>query len=125
MIFQEPMTSLNPYHRVGDQIVESILLHEKQVKSAAILEAKNLMNLVEIPEADRRFSSYPHDPAYEFKTIALENNKAFHQKEGHDPERLVVTSSRNDKGELKQSGYTVDSIQLINATAPYRTAKIP
>ena len=61
MIFQEPMTSLNPYHRVGDQIVESILLHEKQVKSAAILEAKNLMNLVEIPEVDRRFSSYPHE----------------------------------------------------------------
>ncbi|MFL2712352.1 MAG: ABC transporter ATP-binding protein [Gammaproteobacteria bacterium] len=61
MIFQEPMTSLNPYHRVGDQIVESILLHEKQVKSAAILEAKNLMNLVEIPEVERRFSSYPHE----------------------------------------------------------------
>ena len=61
MIFQEPMTSLNPYHRVGDQIVESILLHEKQVKSAAILEAKNLMNLVEIPEVDRRFFSYPHE----------------------------------------------------------------
>tara|TARA_B100001142_G_C14274193_1_gene632161 strand:+ start:1 stop:1296 length:1296 start_codon:yes stop_codon:yes gene_type:complete len=55
------MTSLNPYHRVGDQIVESILLHEKQVKSAAILEAKNLMNLVEIPEVERRFSSYPHE----------------------------------------------------------------
>ena len=61
MIFQEPMTSLNPYHRVGDQIVESILLHEKKVKSAAILEAKNLMNLVEIPEVDRRFFSYPHE----------------------------------------------------------------
>ena len=61
MIFQEPMTSLNPYHRVGDQIVESILLHKAQGKSEAILEAKNLMNLVEIPEVDRRFSSYPHE----------------------------------------------------------------
>ena len=61
MIFQEPMTSLNPYHRVGDQIVESILLHKAQAKSEAILEAKNLMNLVEIPEVDRRFSSYPHE----------------------------------------------------------------
>jgi len=61
MIFQEPMTSLNPYHRVGDQIVESILLHKAQPKSEAVSEAKNLMNLVEISEADRRFMSYPHE----------------------------------------------------------------
>ena len=61
MIFQEPMTSLNPYHRVGDQIIESIQLHKAQPKSEAILEAKNLMSLVEISEVDRRFSSYPHE----------------------------------------------------------------
>ena len=61
MIFQEPMTSLNPYHRVGDQIVESIQLNKAQPKNHAVLEAKNLMNLVEIPEIDRRFSAYPHE----------------------------------------------------------------
>ncbi len=61
MIFQEPMTSLNPYHKVGDQIVESILLHKKQPKHDAILEAKNLMGLVEIQDVDRRFNSYPHE----------------------------------------------------------------
>ena len=61
MIFQEPMTSLNPFHKVGDQIVESILLHKKQSKSNAILEAKKLMELVEIPDVDRRFASYPHE----------------------------------------------------------------
>lgn len=61
MIFQEPMTSLNPFHRVGDQIVESIRLHMPQSKSEAVLEAKNLMNLVEIPEIERRFYSYPHE----------------------------------------------------------------
>ena len=60
MIFQEPMTSLNPYHKVGDQIVESILLHKKQPKRDAILEAKNLMGLVEISDVNRRFDSYPH-----------------------------------------------------------------
>ena len=49
MIFQEPMTSLNPFHKVGDQIVESILFHKKQSKSNAILQAKKLMDLVEIP----------------------------------------------------------------------------
>ncbi len=61
MIFQEPMTSLNPYHKVGNQIVESILLHKKQPKYDAILEAKNLMGLVEIPDVNRRFDSYPHE----------------------------------------------------------------
>ena len=50
MIFQEPMTSLNPYHRVGDQIVEAIQLHKSQSKNEAKKEAKNLMNLVEINE---------------------------------------------------------------------------
>ena len=61
MIFQEPMTSLNPYHRVGDQIIESIQLHKSQPKFNATIEAKELMSLVEIPEVDRRFSSYPHE----------------------------------------------------------------
>ena len=61
MIFQEPMTSLNPYHKVGNQIVESILLHKKQHRHDAILEAKNLMGLVEISDVDRRFDSYPHE----------------------------------------------------------------
>ena len=42
MIFQEPMTSLNPYHRVGNQITESILLHSKSSKKDAIDEAKKI-----------------------------------------------------------------------------------
>ena len=61
MIFQEPMTSLNPYHRVGDQIIESIQLHKSQPTAEATIEAKKLMSLVEIPEVDRRFLSYPHE----------------------------------------------------------------
>ena len=61
MIFQEPMTSLNPYHRVGNQIIESIQLHKAQSKTEAIIEAKKLMSLVEIPDVDRRFLSYPHE----------------------------------------------------------------
>ena len=61
MIFQEPMTSLNPYHRVGDQITESVLLHSKVSKKEAKDEAINLMNLVEIDDVERRFNSYPHE----------------------------------------------------------------
>ncbi len=61
MIFQEPMTSLNPYHRVGIQISESILLHMKVSKKEAENEAKRLMSLVEIDDIDRRYNAYPHE----------------------------------------------------------------
>ena len=61
MVFQEPMTSLNPYHKVGDQITESVLLHSKVSKKDARDEAKNLMMLVEIDDVQRRFNSYPHE----------------------------------------------------------------
>ena len=61
MVFQEPMTSLNPYHKVGDQITESVLLHSKVSKKEARDEAKNLMMLVEIDDVQRRFNSYPHE----------------------------------------------------------------
>jgi ABC-type uncharacterized transport system, duplicated ATPase component len=61
MVFQEPMTSLNPYHRVGDQITESVLLHTKATKQEAKDEAIKLMNLVEIDDVERRFRAYPHE----------------------------------------------------------------
>jgi len=61
MIFQEPMTSLNPYHRVGNQITESILSHEGISKKDAENRAKELMELVEIPDLERRYKSYPHE----------------------------------------------------------------
>ena len=53
MVFQEPMTSLNPYHRIGDQITESIILHTDSSKKEAVDEAKHLLNLVEIDDVDR------------------------------------------------------------------------
>ena len=61
MVFQEPMTSLNPYHRVGDQITESVLLHTNKSKKDAYEEAVQLMKLVEIDDVERRFKSYPHE----------------------------------------------------------------
>ena len=54
MVFQEPMTSLNPYHKVGNQITESVLLHSKVSKKEAKDEALNLMKLVEIDDVERR-----------------------------------------------------------------------
>ncbi len=60
MIFQEPMSSLNPVITVGDQIVESILIHQKVTKKEAYKKAVELMELVRIPDAKARLSNYPH-----------------------------------------------------------------
>jgi oligopeptide/dipeptide ABC transporter ATP-binding protein len=60
MIFQEPMTSLNPVFRIGDQIMESLQLHRgKTVKEAAEIAA-DLLHKVGIPAASRRLKDYPH-----------------------------------------------------------------
>jgi ABC-type microcin C transport system duplicated ATPase subunit YejF len=61
MVFQEPMTSLNPYHKVGKQITESVLLHTNTSRYQAKKEAIELMKLVEIDNVERRFNSYPHE----------------------------------------------------------------
>lgn len=62
MIFQEPMTSLNPVFTVGNQIVEAILTHEKGVSNNEAFERSiELLNLVGIPEPKSRLASYPHE----------------------------------------------------------------
>jgi len=60
MIFQDPMTSLNPVHKVGSQLVEAILLHQDITKSAARRRALDLLKAVGIPRADARIDDYPH-----------------------------------------------------------------
>jgi len=60
MIFQEPMTSLNPLYTVGDQIMEMIRLHEPLSKAEARKRAGRMLELVEIPAAERRLDEYPH-----------------------------------------------------------------
>ncbi|CAB3747047.1 glutathione ABC transporter ATP-binding protein GsiA [Burkholderia puraquae] len=60
MIFQEPMTSLNPVFTVGDQISEAIALHQSKSMSEARTETLRLLDLVRIPEARRVFARYPH-----------------------------------------------------------------
>ena len=60
MIFQEPMTSLNPVFTVGYQIEEALMLHLGMDKNAARQRAVELLKLVEIPEAEKRVDEYPH-----------------------------------------------------------------
>ena len=61
MIFQEPMTSLNPVFTVGDQIAETLILHQKLSKSAALEKSLDLMVQVGIPNPQERIKSYPHE----------------------------------------------------------------
>ncbi|MCQ1529235.1 MULTISPECIES: ABC transporter ATP-binding protein [Lutispora] len=60
MIFQEPMTSLNPVFTVGKQIMESLMIHQKMNKSQARERAIEMLKLVGIPLPERRVDNYPH-----------------------------------------------------------------
>ena len=60
MIFQEPMTSLNPVYTVGEQIAEVVRLHETPNRRAALERAVEMLRLVHIPNPERRVHDYPH-----------------------------------------------------------------
>jgi peptide/nickel transport system ATP-binding protein len=60
MIFQDPLTSLNPLYRIGDQLTETILTHERLSARAARDKAQRLLEEVGIPAAGARLSAYPH-----------------------------------------------------------------
>ncbi len=60
MIFQEPMTSLNPVHRIGDQIAETIILHQKLDRKTAWENTIGLLRTIGIPSPEKRVMDYPH-----------------------------------------------------------------
>ena len=60
MIFQEPMTSLNPVYTVGEQIAEVVRLHDKSGRRAAMARATEMLRLVNIPNPQKRVNDYPH-----------------------------------------------------------------
>ena len=60
MIFQEPMTSLNPVYRVGDQIIEAIVTHESISKAQAKIRAQEMLQMVGIPSPEERIHDFPH-----------------------------------------------------------------
>ncbi len=61
MIFQDPMTSLNPYMKVSDQLMEVLMLHKGMGKAEAFEESVRMLEAVKIPEARKRITMYPHE----------------------------------------------------------------
>src|ERR1051326_6380501 len=61
MIFQDPMTSLNPYMRISEQIIEPLLIHEKISRADALKRAEAMLAEVGVPDAAKRIRSYPHE----------------------------------------------------------------
>src|SRR5256885_11444502 len=79
MIFQDPMTSLNPVHKIGDQLIEAMQLHEDVSKKQSRARALELLKAVGIPRAERRLDDYPHQfsggvPQRVMIAMALINN---------------------------------------------------
>jgi peptide/nickel transport system ATP-binding protein len=60
MVFQEPMTSLNPVFTIGEQIAEAVRLHERLGRRAAMAKTVEMLKLVHIPNPERRIKEYPH-----------------------------------------------------------------
>ena len=60
MVFQDPMTSLNPTMTIGDQVMEGMVFHKKRTSHAARARALELLELVGIPDPDKRMKNYPH-----------------------------------------------------------------
>lgn len=61
MIFQEPMTSLNPLYSIGNQLMEPLMKHKNMKKEEAFKTAVNILNLVGIPSSEKRMKQYPHE----------------------------------------------------------------
>ncbi len=61
LIPQDPMTSLNPLYTIGNQLIESIKAHSNVSDRQAMRKAREVMDLVKIPEADKKFNFYPHE----------------------------------------------------------------
>jgi oligopeptide transport system ATP-binding protein len=61
MIFQDPMTSLNPYLRISEQLIEPLIIHEKISKAAAVRRGVEMLEAVGINDAARRLDRYPHE----------------------------------------------------------------
>ena len=70
MIFQDPMTSLNPFMRIEDQIIEPLLIHGLAARGEAVKRAIETLELVGVPDAAKRIRSHPHEFSGSLKVIS-------------------------------------------------------
>ena len=98
MIFQEPMTSLNPVLTVGRQISESIALHQGLSERAAHARAIEMLDRVRVPDARRRADEYPHQPLRRHASAGDDRHGAVLQSEGADSRRADDRARRHHPG---------------------------
>src|SRR5439155_13518552 len=110
MIFQDPMTSLNPVHKIGSQLVEAILLHRDVSTKTAKARALELLKAVGIPRAERRIDDYPHQFSGGMRQrvmIAMrsEEHTSELQSRGHLVCRLLLEKKKKKNKKNKISMY--------------------
>ena len=99
MIFQDPMTSLNPVLKIGAQIGEAIKTHHKDLKDGEIKErAIELLDLVGIPNPDRRYEQYPHEFSGGMRQRAMIAMCIANDHRGPDRRRADDRARRDDPG---------------------------
>ena len=98
MIFQDPLTSLHPFYRVGEQLVEAMQAHQDVSKQAARRRAMELLGLVGIPDAERRIDDYPHEFSGGMRQRAMIAMALDQRPEGPDRRRADHRARRDDPG---------------------------
>ena len=131
MIFQEPMTALDPVYTVGEQIVETVRQHRGGTRAEARARALELFELVKIPSPERRLDAYPHELSGGLRQRAVqlcEREKGVPGVQGGvDPARLALESDLACEhaaapirrvGNRGQVVAQVDAIPLVRLIAP-------
>ena len=98
MIFQEPMTSLNPLFTVGHQIAEAIAVHQGVSRREAMRKAVEMLRRVSIPQPEQRAHSYPHQMSGRHAPARHDRHGAVLQSQGADRRRADHGARRDDPG---------------------------